>query len=274
MRDKRNGFRIPEKSHFPNFKLYKARNKNDNEIYAVKRVELPSDPEKRKKVKREMQANIQLTRQDVDMTNFIRYYQAWDETAPLEHIQDHDKNFPELSGAESQTNLDSILTHGKTNSTLPSKSVSKVEFRENGDSESLHWDGDSNGSWETSDVSESQDQNLAPMPSGESYVSKVQEIHGARLRKNISMDLRRNPSTQSDFSGIEFLAKNDLGERDSDFGSDRDSEEMSSYSDLHNSQDSNILESKSDNDRHFLYLQLQLCDSKTLKERRQIFYEP
>ena len=123
----------------------------------MKRVELPSDPEKRKKVKREMQANIQLTRQDVDMTNFVRYYQAWDETAPLEHIENHDRNYPELFSTDSQSNLDSIFTSEPTPiSKLNSKSLSKVEFQENEESGSLHWDGDSDGSWETSDLSESQ----------------------------------------------------------------------------------------------------------------------
>lgn len=108
-------------------------------------------------MKREMQANIQLTRQDVDMTNFIRYYQAWDETAPLEAIENHDRNYPELFSTDSQSNLDSIFTSEPTPiSKLNSKSLSKVEFQENGESSSLHWDGDSDGSWETSDLSESQ----------------------------------------------------------------------------------------------------------------------
>ena len=103
------------------------------------------------------------------------------------------------------------------------------------------------------------------MPSGESYTTRIQEIHGARLRKNISMDLRRNPSTQSDVSGIYFSRKNDSSDRDSDFGSDRE-ESNSIASNSEQSQKFEDQEMKSENDRHYLYLQLQLCDSKTLKD--------
>lgn len=250
---------------------------NDKNIYAVKRIELPSDPEKQQKILRESKANFQLSNQDVDKRHFIQYYQAWEErNVPIELVMAHDLLFDkELDSAVTQSHLESTTNEqshtGDAVADISSGYKSKGHLiplghvdSVNGDSlNGLHWDGESDGSWD--EDSDTENSTILELTNSESFScslpSKIQ-IHGARLRKNVSMDLRRNFSVQSDSSGISFLAASD-DEKDSNFSDSDFSETKETAS---QSTPKSCWTDRDPNYRHFLYLVLQLCSRKTLKQ--------
>ena len=248
--------------------------------YAVKRIELPSDPEKRDKAVREAKANLQISQMDVDTTHMIQYYHYWVEEVSLDWMKKHDRPFEmELNSRESNAGFDTseISESGQTtesgitepesgNVPVPSGSSFVNEVEDVG----LHWEGDSDGSWGDED-SEAPltPTNASPDVSGVSYpgihrsISSI-KIHGARLRKNVSIDLRRNPSIQSgESSSISFArTSSDESADDSDFSENHDEHSGGSQEIV-----ANIAEVPPEvaPERSVLYLQLQLCSVATLK---------
>ena len=57
--------------------MFEARNKIDDSLYAVKRIELPKIEEAKNKVMREVKTLAKL-----EHKNIVRYYHSWKETPP------------------------------------------------------------------------------------------------------------------------------------------------------------------------------------------------
>ncbi|XP_077865533.1 eukaryotic translation initiation factor 2-alpha kinase 3-like [Saccoglossus kowalevskii] len=253
--------------------VFEARNKLDDNTYAIKRISLPDREEARQKVMREVKALAKL-----EHHNIVRYFQAWLESPPVEWKDYHncaiptvdDKNdiAPFGGGEEALSNYINVNSAGESEGFLPMMVPDD--------------DKEESGSWSVD------------------YHGYHDEHHQINVEKSFSLDFRDDDFDTNDSASKALPFKNYVKEESDSFNvifedsgcGDKMSERTNTNS-AHSSSLSRVVSEKldlnqttaeehdqqeneesADGHKLYLYIQMQLCQKESLKDWLQTHNGP